>query len=105
MLIFNLPPNRATRGPLRRVGVLGSCRVKNPIKLLAKADDVSIEYYERPFSHTSAEALQCLRFFRRELKIPEYCAPFIFEREMPPATSAGVKRLVDTVDTFVVEVC
>lgn len=92
-------------GAPRRIAIIGSCRTRNGFIEMVSRGEVRGVLGERPLTHTAPEALQALRYFRGERVIPSYLAPFIFERDECPPAGSATRRLVDSVDTFIVEIC
>lgn len=103
MLLVDLPRASQTERA-RRVCVLGSCRLRNPISALAYPDQMHLVLREPPFSHTVAEAQQVLDYARGRIEIPAELAPFIYGTDQAPSTINYPRFLAEDVDIFVVEI-
>ena len=103
MLIFDAMTNGR---PSARFAVFGSCRVRNPLMDVAKANLVTSRFGEsRGLTHSAPEALQMLRAYRGEISIPDWLAPLAFERDRSPRPTPEIEALLKSVDVFLVEVC
>jgi hypothetical protein len=91
-----------------RVTVLGTCRVYDPLKILA--DEGVVELRNRGvygFVHYAKEALQQLRVMHGELTIPFPLKPYITHKEIPEGadeTLATPAYHLDETDLLVVEI-
>lgn len=104
MLIVKFPGT--LRGTDKFVGVIGSCRVHNPMKALVtggRIEMVSRKY--RGYTHTPDEALQYLRHARGEMRIPNEFAPFIFSTDTTPNPDKTQIALMQALDCVLVEAC
>ncbi len=91
-------------GPPERVGVIGSCRVHDPLKEIARSGrGVFLWSAFNSFTHTPAEAAQHIAFCRKRLEIPEPFAPYILRQDKVPVLDGRLPNLVESCTTFMVE--
>ena len=91
-------------GPPERVGVIGSCRVHDPLKEVARSGrGVFLWSAFNSFTHTPAEAGQHIAFCRGRLEIPEPFAPYILRQDKVPILDDRLPNLVESCTTFMVE--
>ena len=83
---------------------IGSCRLFTPLKSVREVFDITIQGSRHyGFTHSSAEALQALRFIRGEIDLPAELLPLV-------ARSADTRGLGDEpscedADVVVIEIC
>lgn len=102
MIIFEAPATCGAGG--LRAALIGSCRVRNPISLLAQSGDLKTCQAGLQATHSMAEALQLLRFTAGELQIPDRLSAYIFDTARTPSPEAFLRTLRQGVDAFIVEV-
>jgi hypothetical protein len=91
-------------GRTERVGVVGSCRVHDPLKEIVRSGRGVFRWSAyNTFTHTPAEAAQHLAFCRGQLEIPEPFAPYILRQDKVPILDGRLPGLVESCTTFVVE--
>ena len=91
-------------GRTERVGVIGSCRVHDPLKEVARSGRGAFMWSAfNSFTHTPAEAVQHIDFCRGRLEIPEPFAPYILRQDKLPILDDRLPNLVDSCTTFMVE--
>jgi hypothetical protein len=91
-------------GGTERTGVLGSCRVHDPLKEVARSGRGAFKWSAfNSFTHTPAEAVQHLAFCRGRLEIPEPFAPYILRQDKLPVLDDRLPNLVESCTTFMVE--
>ncbi|MEO8927814.1 MAG: hypothetical protein ABI306_11700 [Caulobacteraceae bacterium] len=91
-------------GPTERVGVVGSCRVHDPLKEVARSGrGVFMWSAFNSFTHTPAEAAQHIAFCRGRLEIPEPFGPYILRQDKIPILADRLPKLVESCTTFMVE--
>ncbi|MDQ2860966.1 MAG: hypothetical protein M3T55_09630 [Pseudomonadota bacterium] len=92
-------------GPPERVGVVGSCRVHDPLKEVARSGrGVFLWSAFNSFTHTPAEAAQHIAFCRGRLEIPEPFGPYILRQDKIPLLDDRLPNLVESCTTFMVEI-
>jgi len=102
MIVFELPSDR-DRGGLRAVAI-GSCRIRNPISVLARRGDLKLCVVGLEATHTTVEALQSLEFVVGAIDIPDRLSPYIFGVERTPPRDDLARAVKNGVDAFVVEI-
>ncbi|MGI8839812.1 MAG: hypothetical protein ACR2F8_03360 [Caulobacteraceae bacterium] len=91
-------------GPTERVGVIGSCRVHDPLKEVARSGRGAFKWSAfNSFTHTPAEAVQHIAFCRGRLEIPEPFSPYILRQDKVPLLDDRLPNLVESCTTFMVE--
>ncbi len=91
-------------GPAERVGVIGSCRVHDPLKEVARSGRGAFLWSAfNSFTHTPAEAVQHIAFCCGRLEIPEPFAPYILRQDKLPILDDRLPNLVESCTTFMVE--
>src|SRR5262245_52699430 len=96
----------AETGRKMRVGVVGSCRVHDPMKSLVRSGFGRVVWYRfNAFTHGPLDAGQYLQFCRGQLDIPDRFAPYIFRKDAAPRRDAMLPKHVADCDAFVVELC
>jgi hypothetical protein len=91
-------------GRTERVGVVGSCRVHDPLKEVVRSGRGIFKWSAfNAFTHTPAEAAQHLAFCRGLLEIPEPFAPYILRQDKVPILEGRLPDLVESCTTFMVE--
>ena len=91
-------------GPAERVGVVGSCRVHDPLKEVARSGrGVFMWSAFNSFTHTPAETVQHIAFCRGRLEIPEPFGPYILRQDKIPFLDDRLPSLVESCTTFMVE--
>jgi hypothetical protein len=91
-------------GRTERVGVVGSCRVHDPLKEVARSGRGVFRWSAfNTFTHTPAEAAQHIAFCRGRLEIPEPFAPYILRQDKVPILDGRLPDLVESCTTFMVE--
>jgi hypothetical protein len=91
-------------GSSERVGVVGSCRVHDPLKAAARDGRGAFQWSAfNTFTHTPPEAAQHIAFCRGKLDIPDPFAPFIMRLDHTPLIEERLPRLVETCTSFMVE--
>lgn len=101
MLIVDLAKVDGGRG---RLGLLGSCRLHDPIKAFLRDGRGAFQWSaHNTFTHTPHETIQHLSFCRKELQIPDGFAPYILKQDTTPDLPQRLPDLVATCDTFIVE--
>lgn len=91
-------------GRTERVGVVGSCRVHDPLKEVVRSGRGVFRWSAfNAFTHTPAEAGQHIAFCRGDLEIPEPFAPYILRQDKPPILDGRLADLVQSCTTFMVE--
>lgn len=118
MLILDIPRSTDSDDHIR-VGVIGSCRVRDLFIEAYKLDPKPAESFDAPeckkvwykfssFTHTPSQALQYYRFCSGQLAIPKSIQPLVFSREITPdineALNTLTSEMLGSVDMFVVEV-
>jgi hypothetical protein len=92
-------------GKLRRVGIVGSCRLHDPLKAaILNAGGKFVWSAHNAFTHSPQEALQHLNFCVGRMDIPDVFAPFILRQDHTPSLPVTLPDLVASCDTLVVEV-
>ncbi|MFK8077490.1 MAG: hypothetical protein AB8B84_12970 [Granulosicoccus sp.] len=119
MLIVDIPKSESCSEVIR-LGVIGSCRVRDIFTDAYKTDTGSIEsgkaqtsdkiwHRFSAFTHTPMQTLQYFQFITGEIDIPVYMQPLIFNRELdskhPKRMETLTSELIDSIDMFVAEVC
>ena len=119
MLIVDIPKS-ANCSDVIRLGVIGSCRVRDIFTDAYKTDSESIERSKAltskkiwhrfsAFTHTPMQTVQYFRFITGALEIPACLQPLIFNRELdskhPKRMETLTPELIDSIDMFVAEVC
>jgi len=102
MMIFELPSDGRGQG-VRGVAI-GSCRIRNPIDVLARSGALRTCAVGLAATHAAGEALQTLKFVAGEIDIPDSLSPLIFDTDRTPSTQDFSRMLNDGVDSFLVEV-
>ena len=101
MLIIDFP---RPDGRIERAGLLGSCRIHDPLKDVARSGRGTFKWSAfNSFTHTPAEAVQHLAFCRGRLEIPDPFAPYILRRDKVPVLDDRLPNLVESCTTFMVE--
>lgn len=101
MLIADL--NKPDGGTLR-LGIVGSCRVHDPIKAQVKAGRGAFQWSaHNTFTHSPPEADQHIAFCRDRIDIPRGFAPYILRQETVPVIEGRLPALVETCDVFLME--
>jgi hypothetical protein len=101
MLIIDFAP---PDGRTERVGVVGSCRVHDPLKEVVRSGRGVFRWSAfNAFTHTPAEAGQHIAFCRGVLEIPEPFAPYILRQDKVPILDGRLADLVESCTTFMVE--
>jgi|GEM_PF-3383792 len=91
-------------GPPERVGVIGSCRVHDPLKEVARSGRGAFMWSAfNSFTHTPPETVQHIAFCRGLLEIPEPFGPYILRQDKIPLLDDRLPSLVETCTTFMVE--
>lgn len=95
--------SRAPKAPMQGVVTpVGSCRIATPLRLAA--DAYGFAYNRRRslgFTHSSAEAVQQVRFFRGEIDPPASVWPLLSQSDQDAVSS---EKHLDS-DVYVVEIC
>lgn len=102
MIVFELPSDPDSQG-LRAVAI-GSCRLSNPIAVLAQRGDLSLSVIGLEATHTALETLQALDFVTGAVDLPDRLSPYIFDLEQTPPRDDLARALRDGVDGFVAEI-
>jgi hypothetical protein len=91
-------------GGTLRLGVVGSCRVHDPIKAQVRSGRGTFQWSaHNAFTHCPPEAIQHIAFCRDRLDIPRGFAPYILRQEAVPVLDNRLPELVETCDVFLVE--
>jgi hypothetical protein len=89
-----------------RVAAIGSCRVTDPLEKLVEVGRAVRLWANVSYTpHTLREAQQAIRFARGEVDIPARFRPFIFHPPEQAEAHPDDRRLLETVDAFLVEAC
>ncbi len=92
-------------GKLRRIGIVGSCRLHDPLKAaILNAGGKFIWSAHNAFTHSPQEALQHLNFCAGRLDIPDAFAPCILRQDHTPMLPARLPEIVASCDTLAIEV-
>ncbi len=102
MIVFELPAHHHGEG--LRAAAIGSCRVVNPISVLAERGDLKICASGLQATHSAAEALQIVRFIGGEIEIPDKLSPYIFDAERTPSPLPLERTVAGGVDAVIVEI-
>ncbi len=118
MLVVDIPRYHRSSEHFR-VGVIGSCRIRDLFIEAYKLDPKPPESVGAPecplvwyrfsaFNHTLPQALQYYRFITGQIQIPEELHPFVFSQNVTPAVQKRISTLtpeiIDSIDLFAVEV-
>jgi len=91
-------------GKTERVGVVGSCRVHDPLKAAARDGRGAFLWSAyNTFTHTPPETEQHIAFCRGRLEIPDPFGPYILRQEKIPILLDRLPELVESCMTFMVE--
>ncbi|MGI9170065.1 MAG: hypothetical protein ACR2FH_07825 [Caulobacteraceae bacterium] len=91
-------------GQDERVGVIGSCRVHDPLKEIVRSGRGVFKWSAfNTFTHTPAEAAQHIAFCRGVLEIPDPFAPYILRQDKSPVLEERLPNLVASCSSFMVE--
>ncbi len=91
-------------GGTLRLGIVGSCRVHDPIKAQVKAGRGTFQWSaHNTFTHCPPEADQHINFCRNRLDIPRGFAPYILRQDAAPVLDDRLPELVETCDVILVE--
>lgn len=104
MRIFDLEGHTERQRIGHRVALLGTCRVHGPFEELVQRGRAVRVWDVGVTTHTLAEALQLIRYIRGDFDIPRLVRPFVFEPEQGPTRTKMDASILDTVDTFFVEI-
>jgi hypothetical protein len=86
-------------------GVIGTCRVHNPMRAMIDEGRVEMIWREfNAFTHGPAEAIQYLRFVRGDSFIPDSFSPFIFRTEQTPDVDDRLMSAMSQLDFLIVEI-
>jgi len=102
MIIVDLPPGEGA--PALRVGVLGTCRVRDTLSALNGSGELRVCEQGLEATHTASEARQALDFVTGKLHIPDDLSLYIFERKHTPSPDALGRLVAGGVDVFVLEI-
>ena len=105
MIIIDLPRRLTGLPDGLRVGVFGSCRIRNPFTRMEPHDEGLVTLAMPGLTHTAAEALQIMEFTRGLRDIPKSLSPYIFAQTELPSRNASIARAAVSADVYVVEVC
>ncbi len=102
MLIIDIEP---PDGGVRRVGVIGSCRVITPVLKAIKAGYARRVWHAyKSYTHSAFEAEQMLKVCRGRVEIPEPLSKFVFDMPQAPVFRSKWSDLVEGCQTFLVEI-
>lgn len=105
MMIARIPEDEGSAAAGRTFGVIGSCRVHNPVQAMVKSARLKRVWREfNAFTHGPMEALQYFRFARGEVDIPDSFAPYIFSVETTPQRDEALAEAVRQIDFMIVEI-
>ncbi len=91
-------------GGSERVGVVGSCRIHDPLKEIVRSGrGVFLWSAFNSFTHTPAEAAQHIAFCRGRLEIPDPFGPYILRQDKMPILDDRLPALAESCNTFMVE--
>jgi hypothetical protein len=101
MLIAEIRHNDA----LRRIGIVGSCRLHDPLKAaILNAGGKFVWSAHNAFTHSPQEALQHFNFCSGRMDIPDVFAPFILRQDHTPALPDTLPELIASCDTLAIEI-
>lgn len=93
---------RETQVTMFAINPIGTCRINTPIKRGAARYPIALDYRRvYGFVHTSAEALQQLRYRAGEVSFPENVLPVLFR---PGEASGAEPPVADKADLTVIEI-
>jgi hypothetical protein len=91
--------------PRSRVAIIGSCRLRTPLSKIKKNGRFETAISQPPLTHTFREGVQVWRHATGEQSVPDELAPYIYEKPDAPPLSAFPKKILRSIDTFIVEMC
>ncbi|WP_417512852.1 hypothetical protein [Minwuia sp.] len=105
MLIASVENQTGNNHAPIRFGVIGTCRVHNPMRSLIDQGRAEMIWREfNAFTHGPMEALQYLRFARGDVQVPDPFAPFIFRTDRAPDVESRLADIMKTLDFLIVEI-
>lgn len=105
MLIAQTAKNETPNTQSLRFGVIGTCRVHNPMRAMIDEGRIEMVWREfNAFTHGPMEAIQYLRFVRGMKSIPDAFAPFIFRTKETPPVDERLVSAMQKLDFLVVEI-
>ncbi len=103
MLVIDLPHIESS-SRARRVAVIGSCRVRDPAKILVRRREAVLVWEMPVLTHTVTEAIQSLSYVGGKIDIPAAYVPFTFFSDVQPHRDAQPPELLKSIDAFVIEI-
>lgn len=103
MRIYDLNGRAERQRVSHRVAVIGTCRVYGPFEVLVAFGRAVSIWDDGAMAHSLAETRQLIRYTRGEIDIPKWVRPFIFQPDERPQRTRDDQSILDTVDTFFVE--
>jgi len=92
-------------GAIERVAAVGSCRLLAPMAEAIRAHDGRVVCHTgQGYTHSASEAAQHIAFCRRQVEIPDYFGPYIFDRDVMPVIRPKTLSIIESTHTFVIEV-
>lgn len=101
MIVFDLAHSNKTH----RIAIIGSCRVRTPILTLKSLGELELLINQPALTHSFLEGRQNMRHAWGEARVPDVFAPYIFETDTSPAPEKYPRKILDEVDTVLVEMC
>ncbi|MEP6967753.1 MAG: hypothetical protein ABI906_06710 [Pseudomonadota bacterium] len=92
-------------GAIERVAAVGSCRLLAPMAEAIRAHDGRVVCHAGAgYTHSASEAAQHIAFCRRQLDVPVYFSPYIFDRDAMPVIREKTPGIIESAQTFIVEI-
>ena len=106
MLVARMNMDGRSTAGAESFGVVGTCRVHNPMRCLLENKQVALAWREyNAFTHGPQEAMQYLEYARGSVLVPDVFAPFIFRTEQSPETPESLLDAVGGMDFLIAEIC
>lgn len=104
MRVYELNGQSETQRPGHRVAVIGSCRVLSPFQDLVMQGRATRLWDDGVLTHSLPEVKQLIAYTLGREDIPKEIRPFVFQPDDRPERSAADRSMLNTVDTFFVEI-